>query len=338
MKKQLQAILYAAVVALVFPSLSPAKHAAAAEDTADMVFTEEEVDVPLAVQQNISEYVDLQGEAHNKILTSMQSALTDFQFAMISASAKDADPDIFGTMLTAIFKESVKAISDEAKLPLVGVAMEVYDKTVEELERAGKARLSLAVNEWANSQRAAIANRQRVENTRASLRVMKTEMEVAYLALSPDNRARYLDRLYPMKEALEGVVGPSVYDIEVDMFTQWINAHKGHVMSDAATGVIEYRIVEGVNADQMSFKSLHVKAPNGDKVETALNRLMREGHTSYNRAWDLPVLKRACFEVGDDNLRSWNCALVDGNNKIRHSDGLGRELSKENWKRALFTE
>jgi len=67
-----------------------------------IVFTEEEakLDVPPSVAEKIQQYVRLVEDQHQKLLNALDAALHNFETTMSFASAADAQPDIFGALVS----------------------------------------------------------------------------------------------------------------------------------------------------------------------------------------------------------------------------------------------
>lgn len=326
MKKTLKAVLCAVTVVSALSSLSPAQGVTAVS------FTEDEITVPPVVQERITTYVDLLADNHDKILTSLQSALNNFETTMSFASAKEANPNIFGAMTSEIFNQGAETLFK--KIPGLYQAKKVFSATTAELARAGKASASLNVGEWVKTQRSVIDKRLRGSTSRATLEEIKDELEEAYIPMSPAERDRFLDQLTQGVRALSGPVGPSIDELEVQLYEQWIHSHyrhSGYVM----TGLIEYRME--FDDGRLTFKSCHVKAPFGDKVDSALNHLLLRGVPSFRRPFDLRVNKRVCVYT-DGSVpggKLWDCGAMSADNVVYRSplyEGATRVMNGDVWR------
>lgn len=293
------------------------KDAGEPEDQIDFDFELEDVEVPPAVQTRVDEYIDRLTRKHDELLDISRDALAQFETTMRSASAQDADPDILGTMLSTAFNFAVDQFISRLseKLDTLSTALAfakaVFEATTSELERAGRASASLAVGNWIKDQRVAIDQARR----RFDQDDLQEEMSLQFLEAS--DRQRFLADLQQSIERVREEELPTVSQLEQKLYEQWINAHFRTIGKDSQ-GCIEFRYEYEDNA--FDFVSCTVEAPSGDKIETALNRLLEQKLLpGVRRPIDLKVRKRGCFFVeGLGTGTVWSCGWLDQDNQLIH--------------------
>ncbi len=279
-------------------------------------FTEEDVTIPPVVQRNIREYTEGARELRRKLLMSTLNALAQFETTMTHASAAAAKPDMLGALVSQAIDESVNVVAK--RVPGLAQVKSIYDTVTTELERAGRARQSHAMGDWIKDQRAVIDDS--MQNV--DLDAMIFELEERYLDRDREGRQRFFDVLFEGIQRMGDVSLPSVDELECSFYEQWINAHFTHIADDAP-GCIEYRYE--YEDGTFDFVSCEVKAPSGDKVASALNRLLDRGQIPrVQKPIDLRVRKRATFRV--DNImpggKSWSSGWLDADNRSIHTPTL----------------
>jgi len=296
------------------PDILEERAGGAGGDGTTIEFTEDEVTVPAVVQQRIREYVDAIVDRRSKILGSCLNALANFETTMSFASAKDARPDVLGAMLSQAYELAVNEVI--ADVPGLSTVKSFFDAATKELERAGTASASLGVGTWIKDQRAAIDALIRGGNQDA----LQFEVEEAYLDLGEDDRRRFFDQLVDTIRRLRQTGQPHIDVLEQQLYEQWINA-QFRSLGEEAPGCIEYRWEFDADDNTFDFVSCTVEAPFGDKVETALNRLLERGQLAgVKRPLDFRVRKRVCLRV--ENLvggTRWDCGWLDVDNTVLHT-------------------
>ena len=297
-----------------------------------IVFSEDEVEIPRVVQEKISAYVKLVEKQHNKLLNSLINALANFETTMRSASAKEANPDILGVLVSTAFTQGEDEVV--SKIPGLSRIKAYFDAVTNELERAGRASQSLMMGNWIKDQRAAIDEQLRKDTIQDNLNLLQADTESDYLDLDVQGRQQFFDILNHAVISLSGPIGPSIDEFEVSLYEQWINAHFREI-DDDAPGCIEYRLEFDNNV--FDFVSCTVKAPSGDNIATAFNRLLdRDQMIGVRRPIDFKVRKQICLRV--DNFvggKSWSCGWLDRNNQIIHEpihDEAKRGLRENVWR------
>jgi len=92
---------------------------------------------------------------------------------------------------------------------------------------------------------------------------------------------------------------------------QWINAHFINTAYNGP-GCIDYEM-EYVD-DKFDFTHCKVQAPFGDKIDTALNRLLdSEQLSGINYPLNFKVRKRVCIQLTEG---SWDCSWLDQDNNV----------------------
>lgn len=287
------------------------------EGTRSITFAPDEVDVPPIVQKKISTFVGLVAEQHDKLLHSLLNALAQFETTMSFASAQEANPDVLGVLVSKAFEMAVDEMV--SKVPGLSQAKALFDATTAELERAGKASESFEVGNWIKDQRTAIDARLRGDVTKGNRDLLQADMESTYLEQDATGRQALFDQIDAAITGLSSVSGPSLDEMEATFYLEWINAHfKG--IGDDAPGCIEYRLE--YEDQTFDFESCTVKAPFGDKIDSALNRLLDRGQLpGIQRPIDFKVRKRVCLRV--DNFvpggKSWSCGWLDEEGNIIHN-------------------
>lgn len=220
---------------------------------------------------------------------------------------------MFGAIVSETFNQCVETLL--GRVPGLAQVKKIFDATTAELARAGKASQSFNVGEWIKTQRSAIDKQLRGTYTRDKREDLKYDLEEIYLDQDADGRDEFFDQISRVTRALSGPVGPSIDEMEVKLYEQWINSYYGFVKYKI-NGVIDYRIV--LEDKAMKFKSCNVTAPFGDKVDSALNLLLNQGAIhAIRRPLDFQVKKYVCFYT--ENLvggTSWDCGILDAQNRI----------------------
>jgi len=110
-------------------------------------------------------------------------------------------------------------------------------------------------------------------------------------------------------------VGPSADQLEVRFYEKWINAHYG-LDGYEMTGLLDFRIKVNEDTGETTIKSVHVRAPFGDKIDSALNLLITKG-TAIRRPLDVRAKKWICvYATNIVGGKSWDCAIMNGSNAI----------------------
>lgn len=326
MKRTLTAVLLAAIFIPVFPFPAPAQKAET------ITFRDSDVEVPPVVKKEIGTFVKLVFVNQNMVLTSLQAALNNFDTTMSYASAKEADPDMFGAMVSETFSQSIELICKGLDPSGVLVSIKkIAFATAKELGQAGRTAQSFQVGEWIKSQRSAIDRQMRSFNTLASREQMEADLELAYLEQDVDGRDEFFDQLYKATRALKGPVGPSIDDLELKLYEKWINSHF-RKYGDPTPGTIDYRL--NVVDNYLTFKTCHVITPFGDKVESAVNLLLNSGRlTSAKSPADLRVRKQVClYSPNIVGGWSWDCGVLDKDSNTILRDASfpgGRRVMRE---------
>lgn len=293
-------------------TLQPVSGGPADPATEVITFTEEDVTVPPQVKQRIQEFADKALEGRSKLLMSTLNALAQFETTMSHASASEANPDVLGALVSKAVDKAVDTMV--SKVPGLSEMKSIYDTVTGELERAGKAKASLQMGDWIKDQRAVIdRNMQSVSRDNALF-----ELEEGYLDLDKAGRQQFVQRLFEGSQRMQDLKLADIDELECAFYEQWINAHFKSI-SDDADGCIEFRYEFDDNT--FDFVSCEVKAPSGDKIESALNRLLDRGQVpGVQKPLDLKVRKRATFRV--DNFvggKSWSSGWLDADNQIIHN-------------------
>lgn len=287
-------------------------------DTGDdsIIFTDDDVEIPAVVQKEINNYVGLVVEQHNKLLNSLLSALAQFETTMSFASAEDANPDIFGALVSQAFDFGVGKLAEHF-IPGLSTVKDFLDATTEELERAGKASQSFKVGNWIKDQRAAISNQLLQDTVKSKRDLLQADTESDFLDQDKSGRQKFFDQLHQANEGLSGPIDISIDELEMKFYEQWINAHFTKIGEDVP-GCIEYRLEFLDN--EFDLESCTVQAPFGDKIDSALNRLLDRGQLpGVRRPIDFNVRKRVClFTENFVGGKSWFCGWLDQDNTLLH--------------------
>lgn len=279
-----------------------------------IVFNEDEaaVDVPPVVRNKISTFVELVARQHDKLLMSLLNALAQFETTMSFASGQDADPDLLGTLVSRGFQMAVEELV--SRVPGLSQAKAFFDVTTEELERAGRASQSLNLGDWIKDQRAAIDAWMEAGVSNENRDLLQADLESDYLDQDELGRQEFFERLNQAINQPSGDTGNRLDELEAAFYVQWINAHFTQVGGES--GYIEYRLEYDDN--DFDFESCTVKAPFGDKIDSALNHLLDRGQLPDTwRPIDFKVHKRVLLNV--ENLvggQSWFAGWLNEENEI----------------------
>ena len=292
-------------------------------DVEVITFEPDDVDVPPVVQKKISTFVELVAKQHNELLNSLINALANFETTMSFASAEDANPDVFGALVSKVYEIAVDEVLSNVPIlkevkPFFDAAKALFDVTTAELERAGKASESFKVGNWIKDQRAEINAQLRGDVTKGHGDLFQADMESNYLEQDVGGRQALFDQINQAINSLSSVTGPSLDELEANLYLQWINAHFKQIGADTP-GCIEYRLEYDDNT--FDFESCTVKAPFGDKIDSALNRLLDRGLIpGIQRPFDFKVRKRVCLYVENfvPGGHSWSCGWLDEEGNIIH--------------------
>jgi len=325
MKNVLTAVLFAAACFLAVP------YAAYADDET-ITFTDEDVTVPPIVKTRINEYSNLVIQQDRNLLTSLQSALNNFETTMSFAPLADANPDLFKAMASAAFKEGLHMLSLE--VPGLNLVYKALLGAADEMERAARASESHTVGEWIRNQRSAIDTQLRDTTTRNQREAIKMELELAYLAKDTAGRDSFFALLHRGIERMSGNVGPSIDNMEISLYEKWINANRG-VRHYDSLGMVEYKIRLNEDNGSTEVESVHVVGPYGSHIDGTLNPLFRRV-ASPNRPIDLKVHKRVC--VYCTNLvggKGWSCGWLDARNNVMTQPIMApaqRVMASDEWR------
>ena len=243
----------------------------------------------------------------------MLNALAQFETTMSFASAEDANPDVLGALVSKAFEMAVDEVVSQ--VPGLSQAKALFDATAAELERAGKASESFQLGNWIKDQRAAIDARLRGDATKDNRDLLQADMESDYLEQDEGGRQALFNQINETINSLSSVTGPSLDEMEATLYVQWINAHFKGIGEDAP-GCIEYRLE--YDDHTFDFESCTVKAPFGDRIDSALNRLLDRGQLpGIQRPFDFKVRKRVCLRV--DNF------VPGGEELVVRLDGRGAQ-------------
>ena len=299
-------------------------------DVEVITFTEDDVTVPPAVEQRIHEFAAKVEDNRGKVLMSTLNALASFETTMSFASAAEANPDVLGVLVSKAIDKAVDAII--AEVPLLSQAKEFYNAVTDELERAGKAKQSLGIGDWIKDQRAVIDRNMKNVNVADVI----SEFEERYLDLDQAGRQSFFKELFEASERMNNLRLVDIDELECEFYEQWINAHFKLISADT-DGCVEFRYEFDDNT--FDFVSCEVKAPSGDKVESALNRLFDRGQVpGISKPIQLRVRKRAAFRV--DNFvggKSWSSGWLDADNQVIHTpihDAAIQALNEPVWRLA----
>jgi peptidoglycan hydrolase-like protein with peptidoglycan-binding domain len=279
-------------------------------DGTDVVFDQDEVDVPENVRRRIDEYVERLERQFDQVKDTSNAALANFETTMKFASTDEADPDLLGSVVSRVFDFAVDEVISSLKgtVPGLSLAKGVFEAVTDELQRASRATAGASIGEWIKGQRNGLA--------RLSFDSEKWKEEIALEYLEAADKPQYSDALFEASQLLGPDLFPGITDLEVKLYEEWINAHFRGI-DDDAKGCIEYRYE--FDDDGFNFVSCTVQAVEGDKLESAINLVFDEGQSSAKRPIDLKVRKRACFRT--DNFvggKSWFCGWLDENNETIH--------------------
>jgi hypothetical protein len=312
-------------------TLQPLSGDGSTADEEVITFTEEDVTVPPVVKQRIREFAEKAVEQRSKLLMSTLNALAQFETTMAHASASEANPDVLGALVSKAVGEAIDTMISE--VPGLSEVKSIYDTVTGELERAGKARQSLEMGDWIKDQRAVIDGSMQNVN----LDDLLFELEEGYLDLDQAGRTQFVQRLFEGSQRMQNLTLADIDELECKFYEQWINAHFTSI-GDDTDGCIEFRYEYDDNT--FDFESCEVKAPSGDKIESAINRLLDRGQISgVQKPIDLKVRKRASFWV--DNFvggKSWSSGWLDADNQNIHSpihDAAIEAFNDPTWRQAL---
>jgi hypothetical protein len=281
------------------------------EDVTTIDFTEEDVAVPAVVEGRIGEYVDAVVDRREKSLGSLLSAVDNFETTMSFASAEEANPDVLGALLSKAYEMTVDELVSQ--VPGLSTVKSFFDAATEELERAGRASESHTVGDWIKDQRAAVD--ELIQNVNRD--DLQFETQETYLDQDTAGRETFFQQIVETTERLKATDLPPIDVLEQKLYEQWVNAQFDTIGEDE-DGCIEYRFEYEDNT--FDFVSCTVKAPSGDKIASALNRLLdRKQLPGVRSPLDFKVRKRACFRV--ENFvggTGWDCGWLDEDNEIFH--------------------
>jgi hypothetical protein len=232
------------------------------------------------------------------------------------ASAEDANPDIFGALVSQAFDFGVGKLAEHF-IPGLSTVKDFLDATTEELERAGKASQSFKVGNWIKDQRAAISNQLLQDTVKSKRDLLQADTESDFLDQDKSGRQKFFDLLHQANEGLSGPIDISIDELEMKFYEQWINAHFTEIGEDVP-GCIEYRLEFLDN--EFDLESCTVQAPFGDKIDSALNRLLDRGQLpGVRRPIDFKVRKRVClFTENFVGGKSWFWGWLDQDNTLLH--------------------
>ncbi|MBX3320357.1 MAG: peptidoglycan-binding protein [Nitrospira sp.] len=278
-----------------------------------ITFEPEDVDVPTPVSKAIRDLVEKSVAARRQLLETTLNALDQFETTMQHASVAEASPDVLGVLVSQAIDKAVGEMIDH--LPGLAELKSIYDTVTGELARAGKARQSLAMGDWIKDQRAVIDG----EMHKVDHEEIISELELRYLELDQQDRAKFFDGVVNDSQRVASSNLPHIDELECRFYEEWINAHFIGIFKNAP-GCIEFR--HNYDEGDFTFVSCTVNAPSGDKVESAINRLLDRAHVSWaRRPIDLNVRKCGTFWV--DNFvpggKSWSTGWLDSDDKNIHS-------------------
>jgi hypothetical protein len=304
---------------------------ASGDDDGTIVFTEQEASdfsdlefPPDSVQKDINTYVDLVEKRHILLLAAMKDALNNFETSMSFDSEADAQPDILGALISTSFELGVDAVLEN--LPGASTTKKFFDATTAELERAGKASQGLRVAQWIQDQRDILSNQTLRDTTQDKLNNLRAEMEEDFLARDSQGRQEFRVKLMEANIKLSGVPSYTVEDLQLRLYEQWINAHHETGLSGHIDFELEY------DDGEFDLISCHVKAPSGDNIDTALNRLLDKSLPRFRFPIDLKVQKQVLLKTDAwAGGKSWYSAWLDYDNNLSHEQGPGE--AKEGYPR-----
>jgi hypothetical protein len=306
--------------------------AGAATPVEEITFTVDEVEVPPVIRAKIRDYSEDVERAHDALIGRMQDALANFETTMVFASSQEAKPDVLGTVLISTLEFGVDELIGSAgsAAPWLKLAKDLLLKSREEIRRAAEAAAGNSVGAWIQAQRTAVGN------TRGTFdgTTFQQEIEIQYLE-APD-RTVYLDGLEEAVQKFRQPHLPSVQDLQVQLFTRWINAN---VRGDDA-GFIDIKIdaIDGLTLESCVVKTVDEKLD--DRIGDALNRLKGTA-TGFNGPLDLPVRKRVQFYTANlvPGGKSWSAGWLNERNRMLSAPILpdGEEAWAANEWRTLVT-
>lgn len=292
------------------------------EDDGTIVFAEKEAnelsDVelpPESVQQDIKIYVDYVEKQRIKLLDALLVALKNFETSMSFDSEEDAEPNVFGSLLSTAFDYGVGMVLEQ--IPGGDLAKDIFDATTAELERAGKASESLAVGTWIQQQRESLGNQQ-IQITQQQRDRLQLEIEDEFLSRDPQERKELWEQLHDANAKMSRTPDYTIATLQAKLYEQFINAHYADNWDeDSLAGCIEYRLE--FEDDEFDFESCRVRAPFRDHIETALNGFLNAGKLpGISLPIDFRVRKRVCLltENHVPGGHSWFCGWLDADNNI----------------------
>jgi hypothetical protein len=305
------------------------------EGATQIIFTNEEVEVPAVIKPHVAEYVALVAQRNKDLLRTLRDALANFETTMEHASAKEANADILGVWLNQAYDMLVDQLVSD--VPGLSTAKSFFDAAGRELERAAEARASLELGDWIKDQRTTISDMEQLIDRDIRLREeLQREVESDYLDAGLDGRQSFFDQLVSTIDRLKQGTAANIDVLEQQFYEAWINAHFRRIDTDTP-GCIEFRFEYDASENIFDFVSCSVQAPSGDRVATALNRLLdRKRLPGTMGPIDFRVRKRACFRT--ENLVGgigWDCAWLDANNKVIHQPVLPnaeKALNQPGWR------
>jgi hypothetical protein len=254
-------------------------------------------------QQTIRDYVQSVVETQAKLATSYTTALDNFQTTVLTASPKDAKPDVLGVILKSglksIEKSAVSAVKSSTGADL-GPLVDMLNAISDEIDRAAKAAANYAVGTWIKSVRTSVSNAYTQGQTGENLR---QQIVAEYNQNDEGGRGGYIAGIQNELEAMQTVTVPASQAIELALYVAWINQSFNSDCIDG-TGIINLNFTDDGSPD-----SATVVAPLGDKIGPALNTAMNGAGVSG--LMDLDVVKKVC--------KADACACFEGDNVVRKS-------------------
>lgn len=269
--------------------------------------------------QTISNYVVAVMEAKTKIITSFLSAIDNFQVTVQAASPLETSPDILSAILKTGLKAAEKSAVNSIKSSTgadLGPLVDLIHNISDEIDKAAKASQNLAVAEWIGEIRTTVTNTFTQDQSSENLRA---QIENEYNQNDEGGRGGYIAGVEIELDALKSVQSPLVQELELNMYTAWINQNFNNDCVDG-TGIIYIQF-----DDNDILISATVTSPLGEKIAGGLNRVMSDA--GIYRLMDLDVVKKVC--------RGDICVCFEGNNMVRmatsHDEVQSFLESKDTW-------
>ncbi len=309
--------------------------------TTDTAPPSELTEVPPDDAALIRTYVEKIKAWHLRVIDSWDKGLEEFYRRMNSASTQDADTDILGAIVSSLYKNGIKemggALISNIDKPL-GVAFKIVHAILfgiaDEIERANKAKISVAVTDWVSEQLDVIEYQRNIFDKEKVAETLQRDLEQGYkdAAADPADLSAFMSDVFVRLYELEQLTRPINDTFEIAFYEQWINAHftetKGKIWGiepvQNIQGCIEVRmeLQTLLDGDGYNITSTKVVAPNEAQVADGLNLILKKnplgGVRSLRNILELKTHKVICFDrEGGGNLPGTViCGWLNENNEV----------------------